>query len=146
MPTNRLWRGVPGITGLSWQALRASLDRETTRSGPARRGFLPHRSSIFIPENRPGRVPSLGCQMPRKSEPAPPKPPRWRQGWGRRRRGGWRLFWSDSKCRVIRRHRDNRAGRPIKAAQHRMCCKAGPSVPVDCEGSPKGTIEPAIAG
>jgi hypothetical protein len=61
---------------------------------------------------------------------------------GRRRRGGWRLFWSDSKCRVIRRHRANRAGSPIKAAQHRMCCKAGPSVPADCEGSPAGTIEP----
>ena len=39
----------------------------------------------------------------------------------------------------------NQAGSPIKAAQHRMCCKVGPSVPVNCEGSSGGAIEPKKA-
>ena len=39
----------------------------------------------------------------------------------------WSSVGSASKCRVIVRPRDNRAGGPIEAAQGRKPCKAGPS-------------------
>jgi len=47
-----------------------------------------------------------------------------------------------SKCRVQRKSRDDRAGGPIEAAQHRMCCKAVPSGFSVREGSPAGTLSP----
>src|SRR5210317_2011181 len=85
-----------GLSGLSWLALRASLGQAFAfqdRSEGASCPIGPRFSSLKIAL---GECLPSAAKCPDKPKHQP-KASTLARGWGRRGRGGGRLFWSDSK-------------------------------------------------